>query len=158
MTKVAINEPFASRGTHTSVEVKAETITVELDARQIGDGPAHTIRDAIARGIRGITELASAATLRRRKAEHPPSSRTALFNDSGRLASGLGVNAAPDGSWNVTAPPDRLDPSKFRDLGAFERMMLRMRELVPALRDPTLLPEVRRAIEESLRKALKVRR
>jgi len=158
MPKVTINESFSARGEHTSVEVKAETVTVDLDERALGAEPARALKDAIARGIRGITELATRATLRRRKAEHPPSSGTRLFNDTGRLASGLTVDVASDGTWNIAAPPDRLDPSKFRDLGAFERMRQRLFELVPALRDPGLVPQVRTSIEKSLRKAFTVKR
>ena len=72
-----------------------------------------------------------------------------MFNDSGRLAAGIAVMQNPEEEGftiNVTA--NRLRPETF-GAGAFDRMITRLRELVPALRGgiETLQdPAVREAI------------
>jgi hypothetical protein len=61
-----------------------------------------------------------------------------LFNDSGRLADGIFVRAQKDGSLTINVPANRFDPDTFEGAylsgGGLDRMMQRLRELVPALR------------------------
>lgn len=154
--RITLNESYAARKGSVSVSVEAQPIHHNFDERELGAGPAAALRDAIVEGIRGITERVSKATLARRRKANPGASDR-LFNDSGRLAQGLDVRLRGD-TWEVTAPPDRLNASSVTDSGALERMLQRLFELVPALRDPLTIKSVRDAIERSVSKLISVGR
>lgn len=173
-TTITINESFEAKGAHSSVTVKAEPIEHTFDEDALGKGPAQAIAQAIRDGIKAITQQASAATIvKRREAAkalargaawaveryrgRPPTGSTALFNDSGRLADI--VVSLVSGEWMIATQPDRLNPQKL-DEGAtgVQRMIERLRELVPALRDPLADGRVRRAIEDAARSIIRVRR
>lgn len=174
MSKLTIDETHTTNGRHASVEVKADPLEHELDEVELGRGPAHAIRDAIAAGIKGIREKASAATIRKREqaraalargeawaveryAGRQPGQSDRLFNDSGALADLRVVEQGKE--WVIATPPNRdtTAPRGF-DGGAFAAMMRRLVELVPALRDPTGDPRVRAAIEEAARRVVRVRK
>ena len=122
-------------------------------------GPTEAIRDKLSRDTKAIAEVASPATLARRKlaAENPsapwvqrkygggrtgfkaPDQTVRLFNDSGRLADGFFVrDNKEDGSFTVNVPKNRFDPSTFDGAG-FERMLERFRSLMPVLQDSRAL-------------------
>lgn len=148
--------PYEVAGRHTSVSVTGDAIALEPDERELAKGPATALRDAITRGIAAIAESVTPATMRRRRAEG--SSSTKLFNSTGHLADGLSVEAQPDGSYHIAAPPDRLQPSRF-GRADLERVIARLRAAVPALRDPTTVVELKQALEQTVREALiRVRR
>lgn len=174
MSKLTIDETHTTRGRHASVEIKADPLEHDFDEVELGRGPAQAIRDAIATGIRGIRERAKPATIRKREQARAalargeawaveryrgrqPGQSDRLFNDSGALAD-LAVRQGRDG-WEVTTPSHRplLAPRDF-DSGAFAAMMRRLRELVPAIEDPTGDPKVREAIEASAGRVVRKRR
>ncbi len=165
MSKLTIDETHTTRGKHASVEVQADALEHDFDEVELGRAPAHAIADAIATGIRGIRERANPATIRKREqaraalargeawaveryAGRQPGQSDKLFNDSGALADLRVVEQR--GEWAVTTPPNRdlVAPRGF-DGGEFAAMLRRLRELVPAIEDPTGDPKVRAAIEAS---------
>lgn len=156
---------FARRGAvsrgkeRTTIEIISEPLLFDLDELALGQKPALAIQDALKRGVQAITEFASAATIARRKAAadnpntpsvarrysggrtgfKPPNQTARLFNDSGRLAEGFFVREnKEDRAWTVNTPANRLDPSTFTGSG-FERMLDRLRSLVPILQDARAL-------------------
>jgi hypothetical protein len=145
-----INRPTITRVGRLSVESAGGEFDHHMSEVTLGEGPAHAIAAAIARGIRSITEAASPATQRRRRGEGRAGPH--LFNDTGRLAAGIDAVASGD-EWRVAPPPDRLtgDPSTVG------RLVERLRELVPALRQPLDEPAVRRAIEQTLTSMIRSR-
>lgn len=181
---IVINEGFESRqrttsnGTKTryTLTVKAEPVMFNLSAVALGAGPAEAIRNAIVNGIKAIGVMASPATLLKRKYAESAFNRGAkwankrytggktgatvpaqsdrLFNDSGRLANGIFVrqNTGEKG-WTINVPANRLDPSTFK-MDAFIRMVDRLRELVPVIRNPFQDPAVVNAITSSVENVL----
>lgn len=160
-----------------TMTIDSQPILHDLNEEKLGEGPARAIAAAIRAGIKNITELAKGATLEKRKrakeelargvrsalqrysggrtGTKEPSGSVRLFNDSGRLADGLEVRQnTAEGNWTINVPANRLDPSTFKNRGDFVAMLTRLRELVPALRDPTSIPEVKRAIERGIRDLL----
>lgn len=135
-TKITINEGFEARDDHTSVECRTEPIDHVFDARALGQGPAQAIRDAIAAGIRAI-------------ASKTQDGKRQLFNRTGHLAEAMRAEPGTGDDWNILRPDDRLrDPT----------LLERLRELVPALRDPLQVREVRDAIANTLRSVVRRRR
>jgi hypothetical protein len=157
---------------HVTISVTSTPISVHLDPLALGKPMAEVIAKAIADGIRAIRETASAETLLKRKyaatafaagkrwavarysggrtgAKPPRPENDRLFNDSGRLADGIiAMPNAKEQAWTVNTTANRLDRSTFSG-GAFERMIQRLAELVPALRgNPLELPEVRAAQDD----------
>lgn len=149
---ITINEPYTARSGNVSITVESEPVVHTFDERALGEGPAKAISDAIAAGIRAITETAAASTVAKRKRTNPGASDR-LFNDSGTLAAGIAAIASGV-DWLITVPPNRLDPATT----FATRMMARLRELVPALNDPLSVPAVKAAIEASVRKMISVTR
>lgn len=173
---------FARRGAssrgkqRTTIEIRAEVLLHDFSYENLGAGPAQAIQDAIKRGIAGITELASPATLRRRQVARrafdrgeswamkrysggrtgplAPAQSVRLFSDSGRLREGIFVrHNVQDQSFSINCTANRLDPSEFSG-GTFDAMLNRLRSLVPVLGDSrSLLADdtVRAAINESVR-------
>lgn len=179
-----INEGFEERrrttgnGTKSryTFSIKSEPIFVNLDPFALGAGPAAAIRDEISNGIKNISEVASPATLLKRKyaanamekgsrwamkrygggrtGPTPPNQSDRLFNDSGRLAGGVFVRQnTQEKSWTVNVPANRLDPSTFKNQASFVGMVERLRSLVPALRDP-FTPKVDEAIRVAVTEVL----
>lgn len=164
-----------------TVTINAEPIIHTFDANALGKGPAMAVANAIRNGIKSIGEFASPATrLRRESAKRSlaagasyaqarysggrtgamqPHQTDRLFNDSGRFAETVTVNAARDGTWNVNVAKNRLDPTTFiGGMPALLRMYERLRSLVPALQGPEQLvkiPEVAQAIIDSHRMILR---
>lgn len=150
MTTVRINESFAAKAEHSSVTVQAETLEVELDESKLGRGPARALRDAVAAGIKGITELANKATIAARRRHGSASTR--LFNDSGHLANAIELREDRDHTFEIAAPADRFASSRFPEIA---ELIAKLRELVPALRGPLDVASVRAAIEQSVRDMIK---
>lgn len=143
---------------HVTMTVKSEVVVVNCDPDAIGKPVAEAIAKAIADGIRAISEVAKEGTLAARKAAAaalargeawavkkysggrtgttPPNQSDRAYNDSGRLANGITANASTkNGTFTINAPANRLDPATFTGDG-FQRMVDRLVELVPALRNP----------------------
>lgn len=171
-TKITLNKSFEIRAANASVTVTSEPIEHVFDPASLGKGPATTIAELIAEQLAGITELAKDSTIRKREiarralARGPawaveryrtrsPSGSRRLFVDSGRLGE-LALKLVGD-AWHVLAPSDRLDGETFKG-DELERMIERLRALVPALRAPLEQPEVRAAIAATIPEIIRVRR
>ncbi len=150
----------SSRGKQrTSIEIVSEPLLFDLDELALGAGPAEAIRARLEKDTKNITEVASAATLAKRKsaAENPtarstqrrysggrtgfkaPNQSVRLFNDSGRLAEGFFVREnKQDTTWTVNVPANRLTPEGFVGDG-FQRMLDKFRSLMPVLQDARAL-------------------
>lgn len=165
---------------HYTVSIQSQPLQVTLDELAVGAGIAVALKDVLSSQIQGINETASSETLLKRKyaanafakgsrwatkryaggrtGPTPPGQSDRLFNDSGRLAKNLTVRAnAREQGFTINVPNNRFDPSTFADQGQFLRMLDRLRELVPGLRDPASLlqdPKVTRAIRETTDKVL----
>lgn len=159
-----------------TVTIKAEPVLHDFSELRLGQGPAIAIRDLVRRQIKSIGAFAAPATIEKREAavralargaqwakrryaggrtgEKQPNTSWRLFNDSGRLADGLEVREnKTEKSWTINVPANRLNPSpgghaSFR-LGDFEQMVVRLAELVPALRGGAELLQ-----DETVRKAI----
>lgn len=155
--------------------IKAEPIATLLNPVALGAGPAAALAKVIGQQIGGVMDATAPSTkLKRNYAEAafargagwarrryaggrtgatPPNTDVGqrLFNDSGRLAKG--IVAIPDkasGSWVIRGPANRLDPATFGSMADFERMLQRLVERVPALRNPLGEPAVNEAIRKSV--------
>lgn len=164
-----------SRGTKSryTVSIKADAIPHIFDAQELGRKPAEAIAAAIKKGIQAIGQEASLRTQFARKyaktafaagkawamerysggrtGPTPPGEGNKLFNDSGRLAGGIYVQAVGDESWTVNWPANRFDPAQLGAAVA-QTMFERLQALVPALRGGEGLasdPDVKSAIESS---------
>ena len=148
----------------------------DLDELVLGAKPAEAIRAHLERAIKSISEFASDATQAMRKkaagafasgatwalkrysggrtGAKPPNQTARLFNDSGRLAEGWFVREnKEDRGWTVNVPANRLDPSTFTGEG-FQRMLDKLRSLVPVLQDVRELNRddvFNRTVSESVR-------
>lgn len=168
-----------SKGTTSryTVTINAEPIIHTFDANALGKGPAEAIAEAIRKGIRDIGEFAKPSTRARREQAKralaagdryetarysggrtgptTPHQTDRLFNDSGRLAESITVNAQRDATWTVNVAKNRLDPSTFvGGLSALLPMFERLRNLVPALQGPEQLariPEVAQSLVDAHR-------
>lgn len=156
---ITINEPFAGPG----VTCKSEPITHTFDEAALGEGPARAIARVITEQLRGLAQLAKRQTIERRArakaaigkavrttveryGDMAPTGSQRLFNDSGRLAELL-VKLAGD-AWQVVTSSSRLEASTF-GAAELEAMMVRLRQMIPALRAPLEQREVRDAIEKT---------
>jgi len=169
----------ASGKTRYTVSIKSEPILHDFDELKLGKAPAEAIRDLLKRQVQAIGEFAAPATraYRQRAVDAmargarwaarrysggrtgvtPPNQTQRLFNDSGRLANGFTVTENKTSkAWTVNVPANRLDPTEFKG-DAFQRMIQRLVEHVPALRggDEVLKdPAVRKAIEKATAEAI----
>lgn len=159
-----------------TIEVKSEPILVNFDSMVLGAGPAQAIKDLIVTQIQHITADASIDTqairakmakaydagktyaTKRYSGGKTPAARpgsvssTKLFNDSGRLTKLAVTQNRTDLTYTINAPNNRLDPSTFRSMGAFQNMVSRLKDLVPAL-DPQKLSsykDVENAVRASI--------
>lgn len=155
-------------GKHYSTEVEAETTKLDLTPPTLVVPVALAIAEVVREGIRGIGAQASAATKRYRaeaakafdrgatwaRARYDgrrPNTSDRAFNDSGELAAGITAVAGEDRStWNIDAPANRF----ARDEVGARRMLQRLLELVPALRDPASREKVRTAMERAAEKVV----
>lgn len=156
---------------HVTVSVQSTPIAVHLDPVALGRPVAAAIAKAIADGIRGIREKASAATILKRKyaetafakgkgwalkryaggrtGAKPPGRRDELFNDSDRLAGGIVAMPNPkEQAFTINVTANRFDRSTFDD-ASFTRMLNRLYQLVPALQRPLEQPAVIDAVNET---------
>lgn len=168
-----------SKGTKSrfTLDVKVDPVIVNLNELALGKLPAEAIRKAIVDGIKAIAQVASPATLLKRKYAETaiqagkswatkryaggkiggmaPNSSDKLFNDSGRLAEGVAVQQnQKEGAWTVNVAANRLDPSTFKNRGDYTSMVQRLRDLVPVLKDPLAHPAVKQAIGKTLEQML----
>lgn len=164
----------ASGKQHVTISFSSTPILVHHDPLSLGKPVADAIAEAIRSGIRAISEVASKGTLAKRETAArayargeawarkaysggrmgamPPNQSSMAFNDSGRLAAGVTVNAnKKEGGWTVNAAANRLLPSAFKDLATFQRMMQRLVELVPALENPLAHKDVVAAVSKTWR-------
>lgn len=159
--RIRINEPRTVRAGRFEINVRSRPLEFNLDPIAIAEGPARALRDAIAAGIRAITQSVAPATLRYRAEARRALARGAgwalerfgrsgapdgdrLFQGSGELAAHLEVRGSGDG-FQIVAPSDRLDAPGTTAAALLERLA----ELVPALRDPFSNETLRAAIAEA---------
>ncbi len=178
-TTVVLNQGFTTRERksgkqYTTITVQSEPLIHDLDPRKLGAPVAVAIAEHIRQRILGITAVASAATLARRKraaveaaegqptaaarygggriGSTPPAQSDRLFNDSGRLAKGI-VARANGEAFVVNVAANRLDSTTFTKAGAFERMLSLLAQYVPEIRDPKRLMDaipIRRAVKDGM--------
>lgn len=131
---------FKAGGERFSIEYKATTLEIDIDAnaiaRDLGIAAAEAVRESLqdATGRKGGTE--------------------GDFKDTGKLLHGItstreqsfGVNAAT-GESDVVAPPGRLETVELMD---------RFRETVRVARDPDRSPKILNAIEKACAGIVKV--
>lgn len=145
---IAINESREINRGGVSVRVVAEPLVHHFDAAELGRGPAEAIRKAIVDGIAAIGEPIADATRARR--QRAGVGGRWLFVASGRLLSGIAAELRGE-TWTIAAPPDRLTSSSVSGgAAALATMLERLRDLVPAIRDPATR-EVRAAIAQTIR-------
>lgn len=156
-----------SRGTKSrfTLDIKSEPVGVLVDPVALGKGVADAIANAIREQVRAIRVPAAVDTLLKRGyAENAlkrgarwakrrysggrtgtkaPNTRPGgyLFNDSGRFAEGIVARATSNGEFTINVPANRLDPSTFTP-AAFDTMIQKLFELVPALGDPAKLGDI----------------
>ena len=145
-----------------SVQLKTDPITINLDPKTLGKPVADAIAHHLRERVKGITETASPATLRARKAAEmaiqagrawavkrygggrmgnmAPNQSDKSFNDSGRFAESISVGASKDDSWRINVAANRLD-SKTATGGAAGvlRIWQKLVSLVPEFADMGLL-------------------
>ena len=158
-----------------TIEVKSEPLIHSFDPKTMGGVVAVAIADELRRQVKGISQVASAATLRARKVAAkafsegkswatraysggkigamPPNQSDRSWNDSGRFAAGI-VAQAKDDEWKINIPGNRLDPTQLKggDAGV-QRVWRQLVELVPAFANTALLFQtegVRKAVDQSL--------
>lgn len=127
MGKVTIDLGMKTDG----VEIVADTLTVELDEKELERPAATAAASAVRNGIRRIATQSADGTHR-------------LFNKTGHLASGIKADG-PD----VVAPPGYLQEDELVD---------RLIAEVPALRDPLSDQAFQLELEHVVAALLKVSR
>jgi hypothetical protein len=158
---IILNQPIQRRTSKSgkaryTVNVKSEPLIHNLDAHDLGKGPAEAIAATLRKKVRGITQVASAATLRARATalaaftrgeawalkkygggrmgSMAPFRTERSFNDSGRFAEGIVAQAnKKEHAWTVNVPANRLDETTAR--GGAAGVMRIWQQLV------TLVPE-----------------
>lgn len=165
-----INQGLKSRtsksGKQTfSVSVTAEPIIINTGPAAFIAPVAQAVAHHLKERMRGISETASKATLKARKAAEmamqagkpwatkryaggrigamPPNKSDRLFNDSGRFADGLvAAYVGKDGTFRINVPANRLDPSTTSDGQAgVARIWQRLVQLIPEFADAGKLME-----------------
>jgi hypothetical protein len=163
-----LNEGLRSRTSKTgrttySVVIKAEPIVVNTGPAALMAPIATAIAHHLKERMRGISQVASDATLRARKTAakalsdgqdwaiqrygggrigtKPPNRSNRMFNDSGRFADGLVAGyAGKDGTFRINVPANRLDERTTSGGAAgVQRIWERLVQLVPEFGDPSLL-------------------
>jgi len=176
---LAITERRRTTGAGTksrfTIDIRANPLAIRVDPEALGRDVADAIAEAVTTGILAITATVSASTMLARryagnawdrgeawanerykggrtKGTRPGSeSSNRLFNDSGRLARSVFARANPtEEGYTINVAANRLDRDSFGR--GFEQMLVRLRELVPVLRDPAKLredPDVRAALKRT---------
>lgn len=157
-----------------TIEIESEPILFDFSERRLGKGPAEAILAEIQADFAKITEVASAATLAKRKAaaaaldrgarwakeryaggrtgEKRPTGSVRKLIDSGRLKDGMVVREnRSDESWTINVPANRFDERDF-DAGSFQRLLEDVRRLLPAMSARELLkrPKFREALDDAV--------
>jgi hypothetical protein len=170
--------PSGTTGIRWTMSIKTTPVVAELNALELGRGPAQALLSIAQTQMRAIGQMAATATQRaREKAARawknvgggsrltarysggrtgamPPNEanpKGRLFNDSGRLADTLFIREnVVEGAWTVNVAANRLDPSTFT-AAAFEAMVRKLVALVPALAGQGLMddPLFLRALAET---------
>lgn len=181
MSVFVLNQGLESRTSKSgkqrfTITVKSEPLIFNTDPKTLGAPVAHAIAHHFRERIRGITAIASPATLRARKSAAKafaageawavkrysggrtgpmaPHQSDRAFNDSGRFASTITANASKDGMWRINVAANRLSG----DTTTVERIWNRLVQLVPEFANPAMLMEndlLRRSIEKATRDAIK---
>ncbi len=185
MTIVVLNESYSTRTRKsgkvvTTIDVISEPLVHDIDAKQLGRGPAEAIAQFLRDRIAGIAERASEATIKRRQSAAkkndqprrysggrigpmPPNQSDRLFNDSGRFVRSIVAAAASD-RWIINVASNRLSADTLNagkqgsPQAALEFIKTRLVQLVPELADPRRLMDsipVRKAIEEGMAAMIK---
>lgn len=140
-----------------SLSIKSAPILVNLSQVDLGRGPAEAIVAIVQRQFRAVSERVKPATEQKRKQAAAAFTRGAAWaqrryaggttgptppnqtspprwgSDSGRLRGGIFARwNAIEQAWTINVPANRLDPSTFKG-GAFEAMVSKLLQLVPAL-------------------------
>jgi hypothetical protein len=162
----------------TSIDIKADPLLVDPDAKDSATIYAGAIRDIIQRQIRGISKRVSTATVERRErasrnttsrsykrryaggrtGETPPDpNSTQWASDSDRLVNGIVVGRPRASSRfgaavTVNVPANRLEPISF-GVSQFASFRDELRRLVPAMdadftSDAQSVTEIRKALAE----------
>lgn len=120
--KAKLGNSYVARFDNATVTCRFDSVTVEIDEKEIANQLGVAAAQAVAAGIRaiGVTH---------------PSGKRKLFNNTGHLANDIRV---VDGE--VLVPPDRLQNPALRE---------RLRVLVPALAQPVAAPPVVAALEKA---------
>ena len=143
-----------------AIRIDSEPIIINNDPKSLGKPVAEAIAHHFRERIRGITEIASAATLKARTVAAKayaegkqwaikrysggrigalaPNQSDRAFNDSGRFANSIVANASSDGAWRINVAASRLNPETAGS-GGVQRIWNRLVELVPEFGDPALL-------------------
>ncbi len=162
-----------------TLQIESTPIICHHNPLELGKPVAEAIAATIQKQIRAINERASEATIRARKVAAkafaagerwavkrysggrmgamPPNQSDRAFNDSGRLASSVTARAnEKEGGWTINVAANRLLPSDFKGDG-FARMIVRLRELVPALVNPLAQREIVEAMQDTWKAMHEVR-
>jgi hypothetical protein len=180
VAKERIRTSSKGGSSHVTLTVRAEPIAANLDPKTLGAAFALAMRTGLQQQIAAIAVPAAPATIKRREAARRAlaegkrwavkqysggklgirpagfASMDRLFNDSGRLVEGLKVSAIENG-WIINVASNRLNPRDFTP-AAYERMLNRLVELVPGLRDPrTLVDAIIEQMPDSTQVAVKAK-
>lgn len=139
--------------TRCTIHVTSEELIHNFSPKQLAAGPAAAIANFYRQALRNIQEVASPATLRNRKVAAKafalgkawavqrysggkmgpmaPNQTDREFNDSGRMAASIAVNASSDGSYRVNVAANRLNGAT----GNFERIWAKLVSLIPEFED-----------------------
>jgi hypothetical protein len=149
MRKV-INNSLRSRGKNVSINVRAQSIEHDLDEREAARIPAEAIAKMVKARIKGITMRAADSTLQKRKAKGLSS--TIVFRATGYLANGIAMAEDEPGRFQTIAPQGRLSPDA-------PWIIRRLLEIIDVNAQTIMqVPEVKKAVEETVKRMIKVRR
>lgn len=147
-----------------TIRIDAEPMHINVDPKALGAPVAESIANHYRERVRGITAMASEATVRAREVAArafpagkswavkryaggrlgalPPNQTNRAFNDSGRFANGIVASASSDNAWRVNVAANRLDESTANGGAAgVDRIWNRLVELIPEFADIGLLFE-----------------
>lgn len=133
--KLRINRSHKATKGAFRVTTKAQEVTIDADTKPIVKTVADTVKEAIAAGIRAVSEDAASGKHRR-------------WNRTGRLASSLRVEMV-GGSAHVRPPDDRLN---------FDGAIEQLAEDVKAAREPHKEPKVKAAADAATANMVTVKR
>lgn len=180
---IVINRGLETRRSSTgrvrrSIRIEAEPMAVNVDPKTLGQPVANAIANHYREKIRGISERASAATIKARKVAAkafangkawaikrygggrigslPPNQTDRLFNDSGRFANSIVANASSDGAWRVNVAANRLDDQTVGS-ASVDRIWNRLVQLIPEFGNVALLFDQNTIARKTLERVAKER-